>query len=242
MARATYIAPAFLSDRKYGSHLYPLYTRTVTLCLPSATTKLARSFKDGIQDVQTASCLGAMVAVRFWVCSKQSHKGRRGSWMLKDCSNEAGGRCICIAVIAEWIHIGRPVNKAFYCIHYLSIWAMLLPPAPCTNSVPPFKWPTYSVNWAITVATTMPPVGDHGNPWATMAMDLPPLADLLCLTVPLQQFWWFKASTRVVLRQIDTAMNLGVFRRPVSGQKPQNLHCFTESKLCQNLVNRQGAN
>ena len=34
----------------------------------------------------------AMVAMKFWVCLKQSHKGRQGSWSLTGCSNEAGGR------------------------------------------------------------------------------------------------------------------------------------------------------
>ena len=49
--------------------------------------------------------------------------------------------------------------------------------------VPPlcFLLPTNSAFWAIIVATTVPPFGDHGNPWATMAMVLPPLC-LLCTT------------------------------------------------------------
>ena len=40
---------------------------------------------------------------------------------------------------------------------------------------------TDSVHWAITVATTVPPFGDHGNPSATLAMVLPPPC-LLCAT------------------------------------------------------------
>ena len=35
-------------------------------------------------------------------------------------------------------------------------------------------WPTNSVHWAMTVATTVPPFGDHGNPWASIATILPP--------------------------------------------------------------------
>ena len=41
--------------------------------------------------------------------------------------------------------------------------------------------PLCNVHWAIIVATTVPPFGDHGNPWATMAMDLPPIC-LFCTT------------------------------------------------------------
>ena len=49
--------------------------------------------------------------------------------------------------------------------------------------VPPlcFLWPTNSVHRATTVATTVPPFGDQGNPWVVLAMVLPPLC-LLCAT------------------------------------------------------------
>ena len=45
------------------------------------------------------------------------------------------------------------------------------------SPVPPvcLRWLTNSVHWAITLVTTVPPFGDHGNPCATMAMGLPPL-------------------------------------------------------------------
>ena len=60
------------------------------------------------------------------------------------------------------------------CINLSNASAFLVPPL-C------LLWPTNSVHWAITVATTVPPFGDHGNPSATLAMVLPPLC-LLCAT------------------------------------------------------------
>ena len=42
-------------------------------------------------------------------------------------------------------------------------------------------WPTNSVHWAITAATTLPPFGDYGNPSSTMLVVLPPFC-LLCAT------------------------------------------------------------
>ena len=61
-----------------------------------------------------------------------------------------------------------------FCINLSNASAFLVPPL-C------LLWPTNSVHWAITVATTVPPFGDHGNPSATLAMVLPPLC-LLCAT------------------------------------------------------------
>ena len=63
-------------------------------------------------------------------------------------------------------------------------------------------WLTNSVHWAITVATTVPPFGDHGTPWAIMAMVLPPLC-LLCTTCcATTAVLVVKEHTRVVLQQL----------------------------------------
>ena len=76
---------------------------------------------------------------------------------------------------ARWSAIGRPVNKCVLlwtlCINLSDASAFLVPPL-C------LLWPTSSVYWEIIVATTVPP---FGNPWATLAMVLPPLC-LLCAT------------------------------------------------------------
>ena len=96
-------------------------------------------------------------------------------------SKEAGGRHTHRRggrMDAQWSAIGRLVKK------YALLWTL------CNNLsnasaflVPPLclLCPTNSVNWAITVATTVPPFGDHGNPSVTLAMVLPPLC-LLCAT------------------------------------------------------------
>ena len=71
-----------------------------------------------------------MVAMMFWACSKQSHKDRRGGRSLADRSKEAGGRHTHRRggrMDARWSAIGRPVKNTYYCEHYVSIWATLLP-------------------------------------------------------------------------------------------------------------------
>ena len=123
----------------------------------------------------------AMVAVKFWACSKQSHKGRRGGRSVAGRSKEAGGRHTHRRggrMDAQWSAIGQPRKKYVLlwtlCINLSNASAFLVPPL-C------LLWPTNSIHWAITVATTVPPFGDHGNAWATLAMVLPPLC-LLCAT------------------------------------------------------------
>ena len=125
--------------------------------------------------------MDAMVAVKFWACSKKSHKGRRGGRSLTGRSKEAGGRHTHRyggRMDAQWSAIGRPVKKCVLfwtlCINLSNASAFLVPPL-C------LLWPTDSVHWVITVATTVPPFGDHGNPSATSAMVLPLLC-LLCAT------------------------------------------------------------
>ena len=125
--------------------------------------------------------MDAMVAVKFWECSKQSLKGRRGGWSLTCCSKEAGRRHAHRCgrrMDAYGSATGRLVNDSYSCQHCVPICAMLLPPLyyHCASF-----WPNSSVHWAITVATSLPPFGDHGNHSATMAMLLPKLC-LLCTT------------------------------------------------------------
>ena len=74
--------------------------------------------------------MDAMVAVMFWACSKQSHKGRRGGRSLTGRSKEAGGRHTHRhggRMDAQWSAIGRPVKNTHCCEHCVSIWATLLP-------------------------------------------------------------------------------------------------------------------
>ena len=75
-------------------------------------------------------------------------------------------------VVGHWLPRKKYVLLWTLCINLSNPSAFLVPPL-C------LLWPTNSVHWAITVATTVPPFGDHGNPSATLAMVLPPLRDLL---------------------------------------------------------------
>ena len=77
-------------------------------------------------------------------------------------------------VVGHWSLRKKYVLLWTLCINLSNAPASLVPPL-C------LLWPTNSVHWAIIVATTVPPFGDHGNPLATLAMVLPPLC-LLCAT------------------------------------------------------------
>ena len=136
--------------------------------------------------------MDAMVAVKLWACSKQSHKGRRGGQSLTGRSKEAGGRHTHHRggrMDAQWSAIGRPVKNTYCCEHCVSIWGTLLPslyPQLC------LLWPTNSVHWAITVATTVLPFGDHATlqpPWQCFCLLSASFARPIA---PLQQLWSFK--------------------------------------------------
>ena len=121
--------------------------------------------------------MDAMVALQFWACSKQSHKGRRGR-SLTGSSKEAGGRHIhrrCRRMDAQGRTIDRPVKMCtvVYIVYQFERCFCL----PFTTIVPPLAH-----QWCpLGVSTTVPSFSDHDNPWATMAMVLPPLC-LLCAT------------------------------------------------------------
>ena len=118
-----------------------------------------------------------MVAVKFWACSKQSHRGRRGGRSLKGGRRKAHtspwwqNGC---TVVGHWSPRKKYALLWTLCINLSNASDFLVPPL-C------LRWPFNSVHWAITAATTMPPFGDHGNPSATLAMVLPPPC-LLCAT------------------------------------------------------------
>ena len=140
--------------------------------------------------------MDAMVTVKFWACSKQSHKGRRGGQSLKGGRRKAHAsqwsQNVCTGV-GHWSH-RKKIYTVVNIVYQLQRWFCL----PCTTIVPPLADPC--VLWAIILATTVPPFGDHGNSWATMAMVLPPLC-LLCATCcATVKFWSFKESTGVVLQ------------------------------------------
>ena len=165
--------------------------------LTCATIKLTRSsldaqrrptgchgrkrFNTGCSDIT----MDAMVAIKFWTCWKQSHKccrARSLKWGRRE------------AVALPWLQNGctmigqcSPSNQCVLLQKLIpqSGWCFCCPYA---STAPPLCliWSTNSVYWTITVATTVLPIGDHGNRWATMAMVLPFCAFFVRPVVPPQ--------------------------------------------------------
>ena len=135
--------------------------------------------------------MDAMVAVKFWACSKQSHKGRGGGRSLTGCSNEAGGRHTHRRgrrMDAHGSVIGRPIKNAYCFKHCVSIQAMLLLT---------FGRPTASIET----------LSHHG----LMAMVLPPLClpcVACCATTAAR---WLNERTRVVLQQLHRKVSFWVW-------------------------------
>ena len=74
-------------------------------------------------------------------------------------------------------------------------------------------WPTNGVHWVITVANTVPPFSDHGNPWATMV--LRPLC-LLCATCCATQHFEGSRNVQGSCCSSYTATGLSGFWRPLN--------------------------
>ena len=143
--------------------------------------------------------MDAMVAVKFWACSKQSHKGRRGGRSLTGRSKEAGGRHTHRhggRMDAQWSAIGRPVKITYCCEHCVSIRATRLPSLyhHCASFGRPIA-PIERSQWrplclhSATTATLQPP-------WQWFCLHS---ASFVRPVAPLQQIWSFKEGTRVVL-------------------------------------------
>ena len=121
--------------------IHPLTQGQRPLCPPCATIKLVRSLLEAQKEAGCSdNSMDALVAVKFWLCSKQSHDGRRGSWSLTHRLLKQGTR---IAVIAKWTDNGCPMvapwkmriiaNIAFRrprqpLGHYSNVSAFTLPP------------------------------------------------------------------------------------------------------------------
>ena len=137
-----------------------------------------------------------MVAVKFWACSKQSHKGRRGGWALAGRSKEAGGRHAHPRgrrMDAQVLAIGGPVKNACCCIHCLWIWAMFL--SPLYHHCASFSRPVASIEQSLwrplclqsaTIATLKPP-------WQWFCLHSAATCTTCCA---IKLVWWFKERTR----------------------------------------------
>ena len=124
--------------------------------------------------------MDAMVAVKFWACSKQSHKGRRGGRSLTGRSKEAGWRHTHRRgrrMDAQWSAIGRPVKNANIVYQFERLVCL-----PCTTTVPPLddQWRPLSDHCGDHCASIQRPrqhLSHHGD---GSAFTLPSLRDLLC--------------------------------------------------------------
>ena len=124
--------------------------------------------------------MDAMVAVKFWACSKQSHKGRRGGRSLTGRSKEAGWRHAHRRgrrMDAQWSAIGRPVKNANIVFQFERLVCL-----PCTTIVPPLddQWRPLSDHCGDHCASIQRPrqhLSHHGD---GSAFTLPSLCDLLC--------------------------------------------------------------
>ena len=169
-------------------YLYPLYTGAATSVPPLCDHKTVQvavegrreaerlpwSFKGGTQDVQASPWTP-------WSPWSFEHVQNSRTKVAEEVgrsqvAQRRQGEGTHIAVVAEWMHTGRPLvaqlKMRTLCINLSDSSAFLVPPL-C------LLWTTNGVRWAITVATTVPPFSDHSNTWATMAMVLPSLC-LLC--------------------------------------------------------------
>ena len=153
-----------------------------------------------------------MVAVKFWACSKQSHKGHRGGRSLTGRSKEAGWRHTHRRgrrMDAQWSAIGRPVKNANIVYQFQRHVCL-----PCTTTVPPLadQWRPLSDHCGDHCASIQRPrqhLSHHGNGFA---FTLPSLRDLLC------HYSSFGRSRKAQGSWCSsyTATELSGFRRPLS--------------------------
>ena len=162
-------------------------------CLHCAITKLARSPLKA--ERRQNGCLGrSMVVHRTFRHRNGRHGCREVLSMFKTVAQRSPRRSVAhrsleggrrkahtspwwqngCTVVGHWSPRKKYVLLWTLCINLSNASAFLVPPL-C------LLWPTDSVHWAIAVATTVSPFGDHGSPSATLAMVLPPLC-LLCAT------------------------------------------------------------
>ena len=162
--------------------------------------------------------MDAMVAVKFWARSKQSHKGRRGGRSLTGRPKEAGWRHTHRCgrrMDAEW----SPSKK---CEHCVSIWATRLPSL--YHHCASFGRPMASIERSL-----WRPLCLHSATTAT----LEPPWQWFCLhsaffarpVVPLQQLWSFKEGTRVVLQQLHRNRTFWV---PTTTERPNHFYGRTK--------------
>ena len=168
-----YLIGIYRTNTPFTQSQQPLCLPSVTLNWPDRHRRLNGCWMVTLvsQRWHTGCSHNAMdtkVTIKFWACSKQSHKGHWGGWLLKGLSNEAERRqthCGDWIIAAQWLTNGCHVINAYCCKS-----DSLSPGDSSVFLLPPLHllWLTNSVHWTMTVATTASPFGDHSYPWATI--------------------------------------------------------------------------
>ena len=156
--------------------------------------------------------MDAMVVVKFWACSKQSHKDRRGGRSLTGRSKEAGWRHTHRRgrrMGAQWSAIGRPVKNANIVYQFERHVCL-----PCTTTVPPLadQWRPLSDHCGDHCASIQRPrqhLSHNGNGFA---FTLPSLCAMLC---HYSSFGRSRKAQRSCCSSY-TETELSGFRRPLS--------------------------
>ena len=204
------------------------------LCLPCATTKLARSPLKA--EGRPNGCLGhSRVAHRTFTYRHGRHGHREVLSMFKTVAQRSlrrsvanrslkGGRMQ--AHTSPWSQNGctvvGPWSPSKKCDHCVSIWATRLPPL--YHHCASFGRPMASIEWLL-----RRPLCLHSATTAT----LEPPWQWFCLhsaffarpVVPIQQFWSFKEGTRVVLQQLHRNRTFWV---PATTERPNHFYGRTK--------------
>ena len=206
--------------------LYPLYTGAATLCLPCATTKLARSPLKA--EGRPNGCLGRSRVAHRTFRHRHGRHGRR-EVLFKTVAQRLPRRSVAHrslkggrmkAHTSLWSQNGCTVvghwSPSKKCEHCVSIWATRLPPLyhHCASfgrpmaSIERSQWRLLCLHSA-TTATLEPP-------WQWFCLHS---AFFARPVVPLQQFWSFKEGTRVVLQQLHRNITFWV---PATTERPKH--------------------
>ena len=179
----------------------------------------------------------AIVAVKFWACSKQSHKGRRGGRSLTGRSKEVGWRHTHRRgrrMDAHWSAVGRLVKNANIVYQFERHVCL-----PCITIVPPLadQWRPLSDHCGDHSACIQRPrqhLSHNGN---GSAFTLPSLRDLLCHYSSVgrkAQGSWHKEGTRVALQQLHRNRTFWV---PATTERPNHIYgCTTVTRRSQPCV------
>ena len=193
------------------------------LCLPRATIQLTRSPLNAQR--RQHGCLDRSKVVHRTFNNRHGRHGRHQVLNVFKTVAEGSARRLVAqrslkwgrgdAAASPWLQDGCTMVDLWSPSNYMrstaklstSMWATFLPPLCllCASN---------SVLWMMTVTTTLPPFGEHGDAWASMSMVLPPLCDFLCLHTLSLTRGFFQGGHKG-RRSSYTETRFSGFRRPL---------------------------